>query len=144
MPLVPRLRPAALVVAAGDIRRLVRKRDQLAGAKPIDVAALAADVRDERAVALSDEAHEWCEVELLRDAGLVIDRPRQWQRQGEGAVLRTEGRELAQLLPRDRSGHLSPSPLGNDSYTWARRPARERQSGPDRLIHQTSFRERNR
>src|SRR5512133_2283899 len=191
VPLVARLRPAALVVAAGYVRRLVRERDQLSGAEPIDVPALASDVRDERAVAVSDEADERREIELLRDAGLIIDRPRQWQRQEEvvvlraehghttntlsaelaaepaldsleipreslplvvrergallvelalgpreqrpnvraqiprgrhdariesdveahrAAVLRTEGRELAQLLPRDRSGHLARLP----------------------------------
>ena len=90
VPLVARLRPAALVVAAGDVCRLVRERDQLAGAESIDVATLASDVRHERAVAVSDEANERREVELLRDAGLVVDRPRQRQRQEEVVALRAE------------------------------------------------------
>ena len=67
-------------MAARNIRALVRERDQLAGAQPVDVAALAPDVRDDGAVSASDDANERGEVELLGDASLVLDRQRQRQR----------------------------------------------------------------
>ena len=50
VPLVARLRPAALVVAAGHVLALVRDLDRAAAAQPEDLAALAPDGRDERAV----------------------------------------------------------------------------------------------
>ena len=220
--LVARLRPAALVVTAGNVRRLVHERDQPAAAEPIDVAALPSDVRHERTVPAPDEADERRQVELLRDPRLVLDRPRQQKRQEEvvelrrehrnapdalaaelalepaldpleiarerlplvvrerraplvqlplgtreqrprvrgeiprgrhdarietdvethrAAVLRPEGRKLPQLLPRDRSGHAARLPSHRGFYA-SRRPHRERQSGPDRLIRQTRFYER--
>ena len=213
VPLVVRLRPAALVVTAGDVRRLVRQRDEPALAEPIDVAALASDVRDDRAVPARDEANERRQVELLRDPRLVLDGPRQRKRQKEivelrrehgnaadafaaerapepaldplqipreslplvvrerrapliqlalgtreqrprvrsevprgrhdariephvethrAAVLCPKGCKFPQLLPRDHFGHAARLPSPRDFM-----PVRERQSGPNRLIHQT-------
>src|SRR4051794_1149591 len=111
VPLVARLRPAALIVATGDVRRLVRERDQLSGAELIDIPALASDVRDERAVAVSDEANERREVELLRDAGLVVDRPRQRQRQEEIVLLGAEHGHAANSLSAELAAEPALYPL---------------------------------
>jgi hypothetical protein len=83
VPLVPCLRPAALVVLPRHLGRLVGQRRELPRAKPVDVAALAADVRDERAVPAAGDPHERREVELRRDPRVVLDRPRQLERDEE-------------------------------------------------------------
>src|SRR6266487_3679331 len=71
VPLVARLRPAALVVAA---RRVVVLFDDLfepPGPEPVEFAALAADEGDQHAVVTADERHERREVELEVDQGKV-------------------------------------------------------------------------
>ena len=109
--LVARLRPAALVVPAGDVRRLVRERDEPASAEPVDVAALASDVRNDRTVPTSDEANERRQVELLRDPGLVLHRPRQRKRQKEVVQLRREHGNAADALAAELAAEPALDPL---------------------------------
>jgi hypothetical protein len=66
------LRPAALIVTAGNVRRLVHERDEPTAAEHVDVAALAAYVGDERAVAATDDRDEWCDMELVPDPCFVV------------------------------------------------------------------------
>src|SRR5215831_481096 len=67
VPLVARLRPATLVVAAGRLVELVRKLLEPPAAKPVEIAALAADERDEHAVAAPDQRNERRQVERAAD-----------------------------------------------------------------------------
>src|SRR5436305_12945963 len=71
MPLIARLRPAALVVAAGRLVELVDQLLEPAGAQDVDGSPLAADDRDQRSVAAADERDERREVELPADGGRV-------------------------------------------------------------------------
>src|SRR5205807_8132030 len=71
MPLITRLRPATLVVTTGSLGALIRDCDELARAKPIEIAALAPHVRDQRPVVPTDESNERGEVELRRNPCLV-------------------------------------------------------------------------
>src|SRR5581483_5197671 len=111
VPLVAPLRPAALVVAAGNLGGLVRERDQLAVAEPVDVAALASDVRDEGAVAATDEADERSEVELGRDPRLVLHRQRQGQREEQVVEPGSEYGDAARALPAELLLEPTPDPL---------------------------------
>src|SRR5262249_17080208 len=97
VPLVPRLRPAALVVPPGNVVGLVGDLDESAVAQPVDLPALAADVRDERPVA-ADMRGERCEVELAPDTGGVADRGRQRQRAPEVVGTGGEDRDAAGAL----------------------------------------------
>ena len=74
VPLVARLRPAALVVPPGRVLGAVDDLLELSGAQPEQLTALAPDDRDDRAVPAPDERHERREVELAPDAHLVGDR----------------------------------------------------------------------
>jgi hypothetical protein len=60
---------------------------------------------------VSDEANERCEVELLRDAGLVIHRPRQWQRQEEVVALRAEHGHTTNTLAVELAAEPALDPL---------------------------------
>src|SRR5262249_54383750 len=71
--LVIRLRPAPLIVAARLRVRAVDDFHQLARAQPVELAALAADDRDEGSFAAADERHERREEELAIDLDLVAD-----------------------------------------------------------------------
>src|SRR3954470_18316595 len=97
--LVPRLRPAALVVAA---RRLIHLACPLlapAAAELVDVAALTADESDEGAVAAPHERDQRGEVELARDCNLVGHGI--CQRQGPPGVVEAgaENGDTARSLP---------------------------------------------
>ena len=61
--LVARLRPAALVVPAGLLVVVLGDLLEPPAAQPVELAALAADDGDERALAAADERHERREVE---------------------------------------------------------------------------------
>jgi hypothetical protein len=111
VPLVAALRPAALVVATGDVRRLVRQRNQLARAQPVDVAALAPDVGDKRSVVPSDETNERRQIELLRDASFVLHRPRQWELQEEVVALRGEHGDATNTLTAELAAEPLVDPL---------------------------------
>src|SRR5436305_8868925 len=74
MPLIARLRPAALVVAAGRLVELVDQLLEPAGAQDVDGSPLTADDRDQRSVAAADERDERREVELPADGDLVGHR----------------------------------------------------------------------
>src|SRR5207253_1216192 len=63
VPLVARLRPAALVVPAGLLVEALLDLLEPAVRQTVEIAPLAPDVRHERAVALPDEPHERGEVE---------------------------------------------------------------------------------
>ena len=80
MPLIARLRPAALVVAAGRLVELVDQLLEPAGAQDVDGSPLTADNRDQRSVAAADERDERREVELPADGDLVGHRIAQRQR----------------------------------------------------------------
>ena len=69
--LVPRLRPATLVVLARLLLREVGDLLELPGAQPVEEAQLAADVRNDRALAAADERDERREVEVAPDLDLV-------------------------------------------------------------------------
>ncbi len=71
MPLIARLRPAALVVAAGRLVELVDELLEPAGAQDVDGSPLTADNRDQRSVAAADERDERREVELAANGDLV-------------------------------------------------------------------------
>ena len=71
MALVPRLRPAALVVLARLLLREVGDLLELPGAQPVEEAQLAADVRNDGALAAADERDERREVEVAPDLDLV-------------------------------------------------------------------------
>ena len=79
MPLIARLRPAALVVAAGRLVELVDELLEPAGAQDVDGSALTADDRDQRSVAAADERDERREVELAANGDLVGHRIAQRQ-----------------------------------------------------------------
>src|SRR5204863_10117167 len=61
------LRPAALVVAPGLLVELLDELLELPGAQTVELAALAADDRDQRPLAAADERHERREVERVTD-----------------------------------------------------------------------------
>ncbi len=63
VPLVARLRPAALVVPARLVLEMLDDLFQAAGVKAIDITALAADDGDEGTLAPADERNERREVE---------------------------------------------------------------------------------
>src|SRR5580765_832250 len=93
VPLVARLRPAALVVAA---RRLVVLVDDLlesAGAQAVEVAALAADEDDERSLPAPHQGDERLEVEAAADLDRVRDAGAQRQRHPEVVERRAEDRQ---------------------------------------------------
>ena len=113
--LVASLRPAALVVAAGNLRRLVGEGTQLTAAEPVDVAAFAPDVGDDGAVTMADATNERRELELLAETSLVGDRPRQQQRPEQAVELGGEGRDTTNSLPAE----LAPEP-GRDAIDVAR------------------------
>ena len=69
--LVPRLRPAALVVLARLFLREVGDPLELPGAQPVEKAQLPADVSHDGALAAADERHERREVEVAPDLDLV-------------------------------------------------------------------------
>src|SRR5947209_8049966 len=74
VPLVARLRPAALVVAPGRLVELVDELLEPAGAEDVDRSALAADDRNQRSVPPTDERDERREEELPADGDLVGHR----------------------------------------------------------------------
>ena len=95
VPLVPRLRPAALVVPARRLFRPVGDLDEPAAAHSEDLAALASHEGDERAVAAANEPHERREVHLLVHANAVRHRLREVVRAPEVVGPRREdGRAL--------------------------------------------------
>ena len=71
VPLVPRLRDAPLVVASRLILRSVDDLLEPPGSEPEDLAALATDEGDDRAVVAADELRERREVEAAADADVV-------------------------------------------------------------------------
>jgi len=76
MTLVPRLRPASLVVAAGHIGALVRDIDEGRAAQAEHLAALAPDCRDERPVT-TDVRRQRSQVQLIGDLHVVGNAARQ-------------------------------------------------------------------
>src|SRR6266542_1649348 len=83
VPLVARLRPAALIVAA---RLLVEPLLQLfepAVPQPVEVPALAPDKGDEHALARADQRHERSEIKRARDLGYVRNAVAERQRPPE-------------------------------------------------------------
>lgn len=99
MALVPSLRPAALAMAAGNLRGLIGEGTQPTAAEPVDVPAFAPDVRDDGAVATADAPDERCEVELPAEASIVGDRPRQEQRPEQAVDFGGEDCDAADSLP---------------------------------------------
>ena len=77
VPLVPRLRPPALVVAAGCVLRAVRDLLEPAAAKLEHTSLLAADRSDDHAVPASEQRHERRDQEVVRDARGVGHRGRE-------------------------------------------------------------------
>ena len=75
VPLVPRLRNAALVVAARLVLAPVDDLVEAPRPQAEDLTALAADERDDRAVVAADELRERREVEAAADVHVVRDRP---------------------------------------------------------------------
>src|SRR6185503_4573243 len=71
VPLVARLRPAALVVAAGRVVGLLDDLLEPARAQAVEIAALAADEDHQRALAAPDQRDERREVEAAVDLDLV-------------------------------------------------------------------------
>src|SRR5919201_5862850 len=91
VPLVPRLRPAALVVVSR--RLVVPAHDLLETACPqlVDVAPLAADGGHQRTLAAADERHERREVELPPRSDAIVDALA--QRQGPPDVVEPGGED---------------------------------------------------
>ena len=98
-------------MSARDVHGLVGQRHQLAGTELIDVAALASDVCDDRAVAAPDTANERSEVQLLRNPRLVVDRPRQRKRKEEVVTGRGEHGYTADPLPAELAAEPVLDPL---------------------------------
>src|SRR5205807_8841621 len=80
VPLVPPLRPAALVVTPRHVVALVGELDQAPGFEPEQPAALPTDDGDDCALPTADERNQRREVELRADLDHVDDRPRGRQR----------------------------------------------------------------
>jgi len=78
VPLVPGLRPAALIVPAGHLARFVGNLDELGAAQAKDLPPLTADSRDQRPVP-TDERSQRSQIELARDRH-VVDAPA-WERE---------------------------------------------------------------
>ena len=83
VPLVARLRPAALVVAAGRVVVLLDDLLEPAGPQAVEVAALAADEDHQRALAAADQRDERREVEAAVDLDRIGDARAQRQRHPE-------------------------------------------------------------
>ena len=83
VPLVARLRPAALVVAAGCVVVLLDDLLEPAGAQAVEVAPLAADEDHQRALAAADQRDEWREVEAAVDLDRIRNARAQRQRHPE-------------------------------------------------------------
>ena len=96
VPLVPRLRNAALVAAARLVLRSVDDLLEPPRAKAKDLAALAADERDDRAVVAADELRERREVEAAADVH-VVRRPTR-RREAAGRSRRTRTRPALEPL----------------------------------------------
>ncbi len=94
--LVARLRPAALVVPAGSLLGLVDDLVEPAAAEPEELSALAADDRDECAVAAPDAGDERREVELASEPDVVPDAAGKRHLAPEVVQARREEREPAQ------------------------------------------------
>ena len=90
VPLVARLRPAALVVAAGRVVGLLDDLLEPAGAQAEEVAALAADEHHQRALAAADQRDERREVEAAADLDRVRHARAQRQRRPEVVERRAE------------------------------------------------------
>ena len=108
VPLEPGLRPAALVVAARLLLRVVGDLDEPPVTQAIDVAALAVDDRDERAVAAADERHERREVEGVVDRRGVGDLAGQRQRAPEAVQPGGEQREPVRALAAELLAEVAP------------------------------------
>ena len=85
VPRVARLRPAALIVPARLVLGPVDDLLEPPGAEAKDLAALASDERDDRAVVAADELRERREVEAAADVHVVRNRARDRQRPEEVA-----------------------------------------------------------
>ena len=83
VPLVARLRPAALVVAARLLVEQLLEFLQPPVRQAIEVAALPADGRNDHAVAAADEGHQRGEVERLADLDEIGHALAQGQRHPE-------------------------------------------------------------
>jgi len=93
VPLEPRLRPAALVVPAGRVVELVDELLELPAPQAEQVAALAPDEHDERALAPADERDQRGKRERVTDLDDVGHTRAQRQRLPEVVERRAEDRQ---------------------------------------------------
>ena len=96
--LVPRLRPAALIVLPGHVVAFVGDLDEAAAVEPVHLAALAADGSDERVPGAAREPRERRKVELCLELHLVGDGIRQRDRAPEVVERRGEDGDAAHPL----------------------------------------------
>src|SRR5439155_3299283 len=96
--LVPRLRPAALIVLPGHVVAFVGDLDEAAAVEPVHLAALAADGSDERVPGAARETRQRRKVELGLGLHLVGGRRRQRERAPEVVAPRGEGGHAARPL----------------------------------------------
>src|SRR4051812_9072986 len=93
--LVARLRPPALRVLVRRLLELVLDLLEPSAAQPVELAALAADDGDERALAAAEQPEQRREVQRFREPNVVGDGTRQRQRQPQVVELRAEDRVRA-------------------------------------------------
>src|SRR2546421_1807885 len=111
VPLVARLRPAALVVAAGRVVVLLDDLFEPPGAEPVEVASFAADEGDEHAVVAADERHERREVELEVDQGKIGHAIAEGERVPRAVDAVAEDREPARALAAELVLEEGPEPV---------------------------------
>ena len=80
MPLIPRLRPAALVVLARRLVVVLGDLFQPSAAQPVELTLLATDDGHDRPVSPSDQRRERRKEEVTSDLRAVVDRRRQGER----------------------------------------------------------------